>query len=102
TAALFAWPGFVDRQRPTSVVGAIQGVNGLLGFRIVIHFHKPETTRPARFAVGNYLGSGYVAVLLEQGQQVVGCAFPREIADVNILRHLRTFLCPSTAGKLTR
>jgi hypothetical protein len=83
------------------VVRAVQGVDGLLGFGIVVHFHKPETTRPASLSVRDDLGSGYVAVLLKQGQQVVGCAFPSKVADVNILRHLRTFLCP-VRSKLTR
>src|SRR5262249_47300779 len=36
-------------------------------------------------------GPGHLTVLLEQGQQVVGRGVPREVADVDILRHRRTF-----------
>src|SRR5437660_1903528 len=32
-------------------------------------------------------------MLLEQGQQVVRCRFPCEVADINILRHRKTFPC---------
>jgi hypothetical protein len=84
------------------VVRAVQGVDSLLGFAIVIHFHKPETARPTGFPIRDHLGSGHIAVLLEQRQEVVSCTFPREVADVNILRHLRTFLCPVRRSELTR
>src|SRR5437868_6828578 len=32
-------------------------------------------------------------MLLEKGQQVVRCRFPCKIADINILRHRKTFPC---------
>ena len=86
-APLFARLGLVDGERPAFEVGTIEGVDGFLGLAIVVHFHKPKPARSAGLPVRNHLGSGHRAVPLKQGQQVVGCAIPNQIADVNILRH---------------
>src|SRR5262249_37796896 len=86
-AAVLARPGLVDRQRPALVVRAVEGVDGALRPRVVIHSHEPEPARPAGLPVGNHLGPGHRAVFLEQGQKVVGRTIPHEVADVDILRH---------------
>src|SRR5262249_32057036 len=54
------------------------------------HLHKTEAARTAGLAIGNHLRSRHIPVLLEQGQQVVGGGIPRKVADVDILRHLKT------------
>src|SRR5439155_5464814 len=86
-APLFARLGLVDSERPAFEVGTIEGVDGFLGLAVVVHFHKPKPTRSAGLPVRNHLSSSHRAVPLKQGQQVVGCAIPNQIADVNILRH---------------
>ena len=86
-APLFARLGLVDGERPAFEVGTIEGVDGFLGLAVVVHFHKPKPTRSAGLPVRNHLSSGHRTVPLKQGQQVVGCAIPNQIADVNIRRH---------------
>src|SRR5437899_2487722 len=86
-APLFARLGLVDGERPAFEVGTIEGVDGFLGLAVVVHFHKPKPARSAGLPVRNHLGSGHRAVPLKQGQQVVGCAIPNQIADVTFLPH---------------
>src|SRR5262249_52442445 len=52
--------------------------------------------RPTRLAVHDHLRPCHLAVLLEQGVQVVLVGIPDEIADINILRHHKTFPCQSS------
>src|SRR5882762_3331163 len=86
-APLFARLGLVDGERPAFEVGTIEGFDGFLGLAVVVHFHKPKPTRSAGLPVRNHLSSGHRTVPLKQGHQVVGCAIPNQIADVDILRH---------------
>src|SRR5438034_3947576 len=86
-APLFARLGLVDGERPAFEVGTIEGVDGFLGLAVVVHFHKAKPARSAGLPIRNHLSSGHRAVPLKQGQQVVGCAIPNQIADVDILRH---------------
>src|SRR6266481_6159921 len=86
-APLFARLGLIDSERSAFEVGTIESFDGLLGLAIVVHFHKAKPARSAGLPIRNHLGSGHRAVRLKQGQQVVGCAIPNQIADVDILRH---------------
>src|SRR5207249_9424678 len=66
------------------------------------HFHEPEAARPAGLPVRHDLRARHVAMLLEQSQQIVGRCIPDEVADVDILRHLKTFPCPARRGRPKR
>ena len=44
-------------------VGAVERVDRSLSFGLVRHLHEAEATRAARFAVGDYVSRGYLAVL---------------------------------------
>jgi len=44
-------------------VGAVERVDRSLAFGIVGHLYEAEATRAARFAVGDYVSRGYLAVL---------------------------------------
>ena len=58
-----------------------------------------ETTRAAGFSVRNHLGSGHLAVLLKQPQQVVCSASPHQIADIDILRHQKNLSIPARSRR---
>jgi hypothetical protein len=53
--ALFARPGFVDRQWATTVVLAVQAANCSLGLFVGGHFDKRETLAPTRVTILNDL-----------------------------------------------
>ncbi len=91
---LLARPGFVYRQGAALMFLPVECINRFLGFVVAFHFDEAEAARAAGFAIGDYLGSSHRAVFFEKSQQVVGRAFPRKVADINILRHLRTFPGP--------
>src|SRR5207244_8113299 len=94
TAAIFPRSGLVDRQRAALVILAVQGIDGLLGLGVIVHFHKAKAPGAAGLPIGDHLGSSHVAVLLKQGQEVVGRRLPCEVADVDILRHLKNLSVP--------
>lgn len=83
----------VHAEPPSAERFVMQAVDRRLSFRVVGHLDKPEPARPAGFAVRNDLCADYLPVLLKQLEQVVGRGIPREVADVNVLRHQRTFPC---------
>src|SRR5262249_13564271 len=95
TAAATLLPrlGLADGQGPAAAIRALGGVDGLRGLTVIVHADEPEAARPAGLPVGNHLGASHLAVLLKQGQQIVGGRGPDQVADVNILRHHRTFRC---------
>src|SRR5262249_43151976 len=57
--------------------------------------HRPARNAQAVAgrAVGDDLGPPHRPMFLEQGQQIVGRGIPCEVADINVLRHRRTFPC---------
>src|SRR5947209_2315387 len=50
-AALLTRTGLVDGEGPAAEHGAVDGVDGLLGFVVVAHFHEAEAARTAGVAV---------------------------------------------------
>src|SRR5438034_11189486 len=85
--SFLARPGLVDQQRAIIVIEIVQGLDGLLGFLVVFHFHEPKAARAARFAIGDDLRAGHLPMSAKQLEQVVGSYRPGQIADVDILRH---------------
>jgi hypothetical protein len=69
-AAIFAWPGFVDGERPPIVLFAVHSGNGRLGFFIGAHFDKAETFASARVAIHDDLGTLHGAVLTKDLVQI--------------------------------
>ena len=59
----------VHSQQPASDISAIECVDGLLGFHVIWHLHKPEASRSAGFPVCDHLGALHVAMPLKQRQQ---------------------------------
>lgn len=53
---LFARSRFIDRQRPSTLIGFIQAANCLLRGIVVRHFHEPEALATTCIAVLNDLG----------------------------------------------
>src|SRR5262249_3866211 len=84
----------VDRQGPALVGRAVERFDRLLRLAVVGHFHEAEPARASGFLVRDYLGALDLAELLEERVQVVLGAIPDQVADVNILRHRKTFLRP--------
>ena len=78
----------------------VQGVDGLLRLGVICHFHKAEAPRATGLLIGDHLGTRDAAVFLEQGQQVVGGHLPHEVADVNVLRHLKDLSVPIRQSEL--
>src|SRR5262249_28868809 len=40
--AFLSWPSFIHGQGPATEIGAVQRIDGLLRFGVIIHFHKAE------------------------------------------------------------
>jgi len=55
--AIFAGSGFIDRQRPTVVILAVEPPDGRLSLLVVAHFDEAETLAAAALAVLNDLGT---------------------------------------------
>ena len=52
-SAVCLWPGFVYVQCPSVKVGAIQGGNGSIAFRVVAHFNESKTSGLSRITIGH-------------------------------------------------
>jgi hypothetical protein len=86
-ASLLSRPGLVNGQRPSLVVSSVERLDGLLGLGIFIHLHKAESARAAGFAICDDLGTGDLAMLLKQGEKIVGRGIPDQVAYIDILSH---------------
>src|SRR5450755_2336371 len=58
---------FVDLQRAPTQLGSIQRRDGLIGFRRICHFDKPETSGASRLTVGHDADFFHRTVSLENG-----------------------------------
>jgi hypothetical protein len=83
----FSGTGLINRERPAFIVLAIQRLYGLQCLGVIGHLYKTESARTASFAISYDLGLSDRAVRLEKCQQIIGCAFPRQIANVKLLAH---------------
>src|SRR5690606_11487863 len=94
--ALFARPGFVDRQRPAAMLRAVQRRNR--GFRLLIisHFHKPEPLAAAGIAIRDHFRAVDRPVLREQSLQLGAVDIVRKVPDIKTLGHRR--LSPKCDG----
>src|SRR5262249_51336457 len=50
-ASFLARPGFIDRQRPTADLLAVERLNGVLGFLVAAHLHEAEALGSTRVAI---------------------------------------------------
>src|SRR5262249_31781772 len=66
-------------------------------FGVIFHFHEAESTRAACLTVHDHLRPRDLAVFLKQVVQVVLRGIPYQVADINVLSHLKTF--PSKPNK---
>lgn len=82
TATLFARLGFVDRQRATIHVLAVELGDGLLGLLVRAHLDKREPTGLAGEPIEDQITARHGADLGEQSLEVSFCRLVREIADV--------------------
>src|SRR5579885_349769 len=97
-AALGLGPGLVDGQGAAARLLAVQGGDGRLGLLVVLHLHEAEALGAARVAVHDHLGGLHRAVGLEQGGEFRVGHPVAQVADVQLLTHLRT----PEKGPLTR
>jgi hypothetical protein len=94
-SAATPWPvsfrlGFVDGQGASPEFGPIQCGDGFFGFAGIGHLHKPETSRPASFAIGYDAHLFHVSMSLEDGAQLgFGCTVG-QIANVKVF-HISSF-----------
>lgn len=82
TATLFARLGFVDRQRATIHVLAVELGDGLLGLLVRAHLDKREPAGLAGEPIEDQITARHGADLGEQSLEVSFCRLVREIADV--------------------
>jgi hypothetical protein len=75
----------VHVERPSIQGVAVQGVNRLVGFRFVGHFHKGKTARAASFTIGHDTGAIDGAVPFKQTAQRFLSRVEVQVADENIL-----------------
>jgi hypothetical protein len=92
--------GLVNCQWPASEVGTVEGSDCPISFAVIFHFHEAEASRTPGLTVHDHLRPSDLAVLLKEVVQVVLRGIPNEIADIDILRHLKTF--PATNKRNTK
>jgi len=66
-SAVCFWTGFVDVQRPAVKIGAIQGRDGPVAFRVVAHFNESKTSGLSGIPVGHDTDTIDVSMRLKQG-----------------------------------
>jgi hypothetical protein len=76
---------FVDVERPSVEVGAVQSCDGLVGLAVVRHFDKCEAARSAGITISYDIHSRNVAVRLEKRADGGICGIKIQIAYKNIL-----------------
>lgn len=90
TAAIFTRPCFIDGQRASADLGAVERVDGSLGFVPVGHFDKSKPLRATSVAVDDDLRRLDGPVLLKQLLQVTVGHSIRQVTDIQPLRHFGT------------
>lgn len=56
SAAVLAGPGFIDGESAPTVLLAVEGLNGSIGFAVVRHFDEPKALAAARVPIIDDLG----------------------------------------------
>src|SRR5690242_21140718 len=89
-AATFAWshrPRFRDGHVSSAVLGAVEFLNSISGFRIGRHFHEPEPFTAARVTIGDDLRGLDISRLREDFlKRLIRCV-ERKITNVKLLTH---------------
>src|SRR3569623_2912481 len=80
---------FIDAQRPTIEVFAVQGGDRVVGGGI-IHLDEGKTTRSAGLAIGNHLYGVHGAIRTEQITLFVFIAIERQVAYINGLHNQKS------------
>src|SRR6516165_2649122 len=94
---------FVDHQRTTIDVHAVEFANSLCRVVSWPEFDESETPRPARFPIGdNVCGDCPIALLAEQLQQAVISHAIREISYIEFCHKASFVLCSATMPNLDR
>jgi hypothetical protein len=79
------WPSFVDGERTSTSVGAVQGEDRCIGFAAIRHFNKSEAARAAGVAVGYNHRAIHCSVGLKPLSQVGVRSLKRKIANKYLL-----------------
>src|SRR5580698_6190290 len=87
TWARAAFASFVDRDRPAVNLLAVQSLDGLVAGIVGLHLHETKAARTAGIAVGNDFSRAHRSMGAEQTLQSGRSRRPREITDVDLLRH---------------
>lgn len=74
----------IDFDIPPADKFSVQGFNGLIGFRITGHLHKPEALGLIGATVHNHFGLLHLTERGKHGLQIFPGDGEREIANVNI------------------
>jgi len=90
-AAIFLRPGFIHVQCPAVQVAAIEPGNGLVGLRMIAHFHESKASGPPGFAIGYKVDTVNRAIRFKQGANGIFRGPEAEISNEYIF-HLSIFL----------
>jgi hypothetical protein len=91
-ASAFTRAGFVDHQRASADIAAIDGGNCLLRFVFGCHFDKSEAARLAGVAIRDDLSGSHVAGLSEQVMEFLVGHLVAQIADIKFGCHWKEWL----------
>jgi hypothetical protein len=87
-AAFFPWAGHVDLQWTIGHGIAVEGLDGLLGFTLVAHFHKREALGLPRVAVFDQSHRCDRPCLCKERAQIVFGGIVGQVAYINLGCHL--------------
>ena len=83
-AAIFLGAGFIDIQRPSIHVAAIETGNGLFAFAVVAHFHEAKPAGAAGVPVGHDVYAVNSTIRLKQASNGIFRCIEAEITYENI------------------
>jgi len=86
-ATILARSRFIDGQRPSVEVLAVQGGDGRLRLLVVVHFDKAEPLGAAGVPVHDDLGGLDRAVRCEEVLEIAVGSAIRQVADIQLLAH---------------
>jgi hypothetical protein len=90
-ATILFGPSFIDVQRPSVQVTAVESGNGLFSLSVIAHFHEAKSSGASSVPVGNDVYSIHCAEFLEHGSNGAFGGVEAEVSHENIF-HLILFL----------